>query len=234
MTGPRRRADAGIVRATPRDVTGLSWVIEMYGMPFDLIKRQLAIPSDSAARNLVSRWRHAGWVESAQLGGGPFWVWATAEGIAVFGERPYKVNRPSAARVAHHRAVIEARLSLEQEYAGRQPVWVSERELRYELGRQLGSEGVREHTVDGVIEADDDKDPRVRRRIGVEVELSPKALGRLVTNMALGAEKYDRVLWLVAPEVHELVEHAWFDLDDEGRGNTAAFSKINIREVTTV
>lgn len=88
-SAPRRRADAGAVRLTGRDVAGLLLAGDMYGAPYDLMATFLAVRADRL-RGIVARWRRAGYAQTARLGPGP-----------------------ALSRLAHIRAVLAIRLSLE-------------------------------------------------------------------------------------------------------------------------
>ena len=54
-----RRADAGAVRLTGRDITGLIVCAEHYGAPCDLLAAALDVRADRL-RAITARWRHAG------------------------------------------------------------------------------------------------------------------------------------------------------------------------------
>src|SRR5450755_2881156 len=54
-----RRADAGSVRLTGRDITGLMLCAEHFGAPYDLLAAALNVRADRL-RGIVARWRHAG------------------------------------------------------------------------------------------------------------------------------------------------------------------------------
>ena len=71
----------------------------------------------------------------ARRGAGPPWCWLTRAGLAVTGQ-PYTHARPAAARLAHIRAVLAVRLSLEASPAYRdgQAWWRPERRLRAAIG----------------------------------------------------------------------------------------------------
>ena len=211
-----RRADAGTVRATDRDIEALGWVVEMYGMPLDLLKRRWSM-TDSAARNMVHRWRRAGWVDTLSFGANGFWCWATKAGIEQFGERPYAANTLAAARLRHIRAVIVARMQLEEEYAPTEPTWRSERELRWELGQLRGSDAQRFHVPDGEIVGTRGE---LRLRGAVEVELTAKAthrttqIMRQVVTEGLDGNGYRTVIYLCPPEVLPLVLRARAELQE--------------------
>lgn len=217
------RSDAGSVRATERDVLALSWVVEMYAMPVDLIE-QLTGATPGAVRQMTWRWRRAGWVETARLGAGPMWVWATAAGIERFGAHPYVSGTPSAARLRHIRAVAVARMWLMDQVVdpASAPSWVSERDLRWQLGQVKGADGARSHVPDAEVEFN--APDGVRRRQAIEVELTPKTVVRTLaimqqlisTGIGLdGGAAYRSVLYLVSKEARPIVERARQELPEE-------------------
>jgi hypothetical protein len=193
-----------------RDAVAMSWVVEMGGMPLDLLTQRLAT-SEGATRQVLYRWRKAGWVETGALDAGPLWVWATAKGVARYGRHDYAHAVTSAAKVRHLRAVIVARWALESEHAGGSPGWRSERELRWELAnngttkRERG-EAVRTHIPDAEMEVTGTDG--IRRRIAVEVELVPKAIDRTEAIIREVLERYGRVLYLVSSDARPVVERA--------------------------
>ena len=97
-----RRADAGTVRLSGRDITGLVLCADMYGAPYDLLAAALGV-RDDRLRGIVARWRKAGYAATSQLG--PSWCWLTRSGLQVTGLR-YAPTRPALARLAHIRAVL--------------------------------------------------------------------------------------------------------------------------------
>src|ERR1700689_2628017 len=79
-----RRADAGTVRRTQRDIPGLVLGAEPGGAPYDL--RAAALRAEPARlRGIVARWRAAGYAETGRLGPGPAWCWLTGAGMAAAG-----------------------------------------------------------------------------------------------------------------------------------------------------
>jgi hypothetical protein len=139
---PGRRADAGEVRLTGRDVAGLLLAGDMYGTPYDLMASFLGV-APARLRGIVARWRRAGYVQSGRLGPGPVWCWLTRSGLAVTGQR-YAPARPALARLAHVRAVLAVRLSLEASDAYRdgRAWWRSERRIRAAAGGRVGTSHV--------------------------------------------------------------------------------------------
>ena len=54
-----RRSDAGTVKLTGRDITGLMLCADHFGAPYDLLAAALGVRMDRL-RGIVARWRHAG------------------------------------------------------------------------------------------------------------------------------------------------------------------------------
>jgi len=136
---PGRRADAGNVRLGGRDVAGLLLCGDMYGAPYDLLAAFLGVRADRA-RGIVARWRRAGYAQTGRLGPGPAWCWLTRTGLAATGQR-YAPSRPALARLAHIRAVLAVRLSLQDSDAYRdgRAWWRSERRIRAAAGGRVGT-----------------------------------------------------------------------------------------------
>jgi len=131
-----------------RDITGLLFAAEMYGVQLDQLAACLGI-SETGARAIAARWRQQGYAESARLGPGRAWVWLTRAGLAACG-LPYQPVAPALSRLAHLRAVTAVRLALESTggYASAGAYWRSERRLRARAGRRVP---VREHLPDGEV-----------------------------------------------------------------------------------
>lgn len=208
-----QRADAGTVRATERDIRAMSWVVEMYALPVDVIQR-LTGASDGAVRQMLFRWRkeRSKWADTVRMGAGPLWVYALPAGIELFGRHTYAPNVPSAARLRHHRAVALTRLRFEERYADQDSSWRSEREIRWELGQRRGAEAARGHVPDAELEFTSNDGTRVMR--AVEVELTPKSVDRTKSIMTqlLGdgimGTPYKQVIYVATPEARPVVERA--------------------------
>jgi hypothetical protein len=108
LTTEHRRADAGTVKISQRDITGLVLCAEHGGAPYDLLAAALAV-QPARLRAIVARWRAAGYAETGPLGVGPAWCWLTPAGMTAAG-LPYPATQPPLARLAHLRAVLAARL----------------------------------------------------------------------------------------------------------------------------
>src|SRR5580692_1709336 len=107
---PARRADAGTVRLSQRDIDGLLLCGEHYGAPVDLLAAALLV-EEARLPAITARWRRAGYAATGRLGPGPAWYWLTRDGMTDTG-LDYPARRPSLGRLAHIRAVLAARLWL--------------------------------------------------------------------------------------------------------------------------
>ena len=131
-----------------RDVAGLLFAAEMYGVQLDQLAVWLAV-SEVRARSLAARWREQGYADSARLGPGRPWIWLTRGGLLACG-LPYRPAPPALARLAHLRAVTTVRIALESApgYMAAGAYWRSERRLRARMGSRVP---LREHLPDGEV-----------------------------------------------------------------------------------
>jgi hypothetical protein len=178
---PARRADAGTVRLSGRNITGLVLCGDMYGAPYDLSAAALGV-RDDRLRGIVARWRRAGYADTGRLGPGPAWCWLTRPGLQVTGLR-YAPSRPALARLAHIRAVLTIRLSLQDSAAftdGR-AWWRSERRIRAAITGRPGST----HVPDTGVSWPDVPGSRYGGECwAIEAELTPKPLARTAAIMS--------------------------------------------------
>ena len=72
-----RRADAGAVWLSQRDLDGLLLCGEHWGAPSDLLATALRVEPE----RLPARWRRAGCAATGRLAPGPRWCWLTRDGI---------------------------------------------------------------------------------------------------------------------------------------------------------
>ena len=217
---PARRADAGAVRIGERDVAGLLLCGDMYGAPYDLLTTFLGVRPDRL-RGIVARWRHAGYAATGRLGPGPAWCWLTRSGLAVTGLH-YAPSQPTLGRLAHIRAVLAIRLSLQDSDAYREgrAWWRSERRIRATAGPRVGTG----HVPDAEVSWPDlPASPYAGQCWAIEAELTPKPLVRTTAIMSgllaraadyqPGARpgrgpRYDRVIYLTAPAARSIVDRA--------------------------
>jgi hypothetical protein len=174
-------ARAAPARLTERDLRGLVFTAEMYGVQLDLLAGLLDLPPAGAGR-VAARWRRIGYADSARIGPGRPWVWLTRRGLTACGLR-YPAVPPALSRLAHLRAVAAVRLALESASSYRQAegYWRSERKLRARMG---GRVGLREHIPDGEIHFPNGRGvPYAGECWAVEAELTRKTVTRTAAIM---------------------------------------------------
>lgn len=156
------------VQITGRDLEVLGWIADQYAVRTDVIRWLLGNGkplSGSRTRAVVARWQRAGLANSQRFfAGAPHVVWPTRAGSALV--RPgWRSRPPNLALLAHHHAVSQVRLAVEQRGHGSD--WVCER-LLY---KQRTTPDV--HVADGTLRSS--RGPVT----AVEVELTLKASERL-------------------------------------------------------
>lgn len=156
------------VQITERDLEVLGWIADQYAVRTDVIRWLLGegrALSDSRTRAIVARWQRAGLVESRRFfAGAPNVVWPTRAGINLV--RPgWRSRPPNLALLAHHHAVSQVRLAIEQRGHGTD--WVCERVLYKKRSTHDA------HVADGTFLST--KGPVT----AVEVELTLKSADRL-------------------------------------------------------
>lgn len=189
-----RRADAGLVRCSARDLELLRIVGEQYALSLPQLARLMDC-SLHAARWLRSRWERAGWARGrAMLVGEPVFVWLTRRGQRLAG-LDYSVWRPNPGALAHIAALTDVRLYVMERYVG--ATWVCERELHRELASDPG--GRQRHRPDGLVVLDG-------REVAVEVELTLKRRARLERIMRELVARYGSVSYFAAPSPRRTLE----------------------------
>jgi hypothetical protein len=177
-----------------RDVAGLLFAAEMYGVQLDQLAVQRAV-SEIRARSLAARWRAQGYADSARLGPGRPWIWLTRAGLLACG-LPYRPTPPALARLAHLRAVTAVRIALESApgYIAAGAYWRSERRLRARMGSRVP---LREHLPDGEVHW---PDPGVAPGDGAPGDDAPggEAAG---SEAAVGAPAWAGECWAVEAEL---------------------------------
>ncbi len=175
---PRRtRSDAGSILLTERDLFALPWIGYQYGIRLDQLQRLLGQRpgpgahhrdwiSEGAARDVVTRWKRAGWVHLAHIRAKePFWIFLSRAGLRKFGFT-YAYRDLATANVHdlnHLYGINEVRLDLDDPDAGTR--WISERHLLQGIRHQRGED--LPHRPDGIVYEDEDV-------LAIEVELSAK------------------------------------------------------------
>jgi hypothetical protein len=206
-----RRADAGRIRLTQRDIDGLILCAEHGGAPYDLLAAAMTVTPDRL-RAIVARWRRAGYAATGRLGPGPAWCWLTPAGMAATGFR-YPATRPALARLAHLRAVLAARLDMaaSRDWQTFTPWWHSERRIR------AHSAAGAPHRPDGEVHWPSvAESPHAGLVWAIEVELTPKPITRATAIMAaLTAPDtgYSMVLYYAAPPARPVLARARQRLD---------------------
>jgi hypothetical protein len=224
VTRPARRADAGTIRLSQRDIDGLLLCGEHYGAPVDLLAMALRVQPGRLPA-ITGRWRRAGYAASGRLGPGPAWCWLTRDGMTATGLR-FPAVRPALGRLAHIRAVLAARLWLASGpgWAAGQAWWHSERRLR----AARPAAGRAGHVADAEIHWPSlAGSPYAGQVWAVEVELTPKPLARTIRIMGglLSPMRYAQVVYLTAPAAGPVVTRAAASLPE---GDQA---RVTVREL---
>jgi hypothetical protein len=204
---PSRRADAGTVRLSQRDIDGLLLCGEHYGVPLDLLAAALRVQPGRLPA-ITARWRRIGYAATGRLGPGPGWCWLTRDGMTATGLR-FPATRPSLGRLAHIRAVLAARLWLQANpvWNDAHAWWHSERRLRADQP----AAGRREHVPDAEVHWPSlAGSPYAGQVWAIEAELTPKPLARTTRIMAglLSPMRYAQVIYLTAPAAGPVVRRA--------------------------
>jgi len=202
-----RRADAGTVRLSQRDIDGLLLCGEHSGAPLDLLALALRVDPDRLPA-ITARWRRAGYAATGRLGPGPGWCWLTRDGMTATG-LGFPATRPTLGRLAHLRAILAARLWLQAGPAWQQGQawWHSERRLRADRS----AAGRREHVPDAEIHWPSiEPSPYPGQVWAIEVELTPKPFARTTRIMGglLSPLRYAQVVFLTAPAARPVVTRA--------------------------
>jgi hypothetical protein len=130
---------------------------------------------------------------------------------------PYTAARPSLARLAHTRAVLAIRLTLQASAASRDgaPWWRPERRIRQARG--WGSPGG--HVPDAEVAWPPGQASYAGQYWAIEAELTPKPVARTVAIMSTlltlpapagpaGKPRYDQVVYLTAAPARPIVDRA--------------------------
>lgn len=219
-TARKPRSDIGALRLSQRDIDGLLLCGEHFGAPLDLLGGALGV-SRGAMNKILFRWKNVGYAASGRLGPGPIWCWLTRDGMAATG-LGFTALCPPLGRLAHIRAVLAARLWLEASPAWQQgrAWWHSERRLR--AGRP--AVGRSDHVPDAEIHWPSVDGSRYAGQVwAIEVELTPKPLGRTIRimNEMLSPLRYTQVVYLIAPAARSVVTRAAAALSAEDQARLA-------------
>jgi hypothetical protein len=195
--GRKRRSDAEHTLLTDRDQFTLAWIGQQYGIRLDHLQWLLGCQpgrgaahnnwiSEGAARDVVTRWKEAGWVHAQRLRVKErFWAWLTPKGLRKMGMTYLYRNLAASSLddLTHLAAINEVRLQMENPQARAQ--WIGERQLLQGIVRVKGKE--LPHRPDAEIAYPDGL-------TAIEVELSVKKPFELSENLMelLRGEEYLR------------------------------------------
>ncbi|HEY1622514.1 MAG TPA: hypothetical protein VGG16_01820 [Streptosporangiaceae bacterium] len=180
---------------TQREIDALVLCAEHCGIPYDLLASILGVPVSRAGR-IVGRWCDLGWAAAGRLGDGPGWCWLLPAGMRLI-DSPYRSAPPNPALLAHSRAVLAARLRFS----------ASEPSARWRPERDLAGPA---HVADGELYWPDGG--RFDGQVwAIEVELTPKSLGRtvqIIHDLLRNPAGYAAVVYLVSPAARSVVFRA--------------------------
>lgn len=206
------------VQITQRDLEVLGWITDQYAVRNDVIRWLLGNGkplSDSRTRAVVARWQRAGLATSQRFfAGAPHVVWPTRAGSGLV--RPgWRSRPPNLALLAHHHAVSQVRLAVEQRGHGTD--WMCERVL---YKRRTTPDA---HVADGTFRSS--RGPVT----AVEVELTLKASDRLrdiVRDLTLD---YEAVLYVVGdPTIGRAVDAAAQSVGEHDRVHVVELARLVI------
>ena len=168
---------------TPEETSILRLLAEQGAIPMDQLARFLDVDKDTAEK-IVKELEEIGCIQKDRpLQGDAPWVWLRHRG-ARLSETGFSASKPPISRLAHTRAINEARLIVtELAPTGR---WVCERALRhaYPKGAKV---------PDAVFETEGE-------RHAIEVELTPKSRRRLEGIIAEHSFHHDAVVYFCSPQ----------------------------------
>ncbi|MCL4264787.1 MAG: hypothetical protein KJ069_16310 [Anaerolineae bacterium] len=204
------------VQLTPRDRKVFYWIGEQYAVRRDHLQVLLSresewkfqikgeLVSDKAVKNVLSRWRCAGWVEVQKIfSAEPQWIWLTRKGIAC-ANVPYPYRSPGLSKFNHYWHVNTVRLYLEKNK--REMIhWMSERAIN-----ERQKDHRRGHMADGEAHYKN-------TCIGIEVELTQKSKKRLARILRTLKREYDVVWYFVADESYTALMTALKQIDRQGQ-----------------
>lgn len=186
-TERKPRTDTGKIVWTNRDIYAISWIAQQYTIHLHHIQQLLAQQpgygalnperlSEGAARDVVTRWKKAGWVRTEFIRAHePFWIWPTRAALHKLG-LPYEYKDIGQTRLDdlnHLAAINEIRLL---EADGDDDIqWISERQLLQGVVHQAGKALL--HRPDGEMHWTG------KGIIAIEAELSTKKVPELRENL---------------------------------------------------
>ena len=188
---------------TPEEVSGLRLLSEQGAIPMDQLARFLDVDSEKTEK-IVRELEQTGCVQKDRpLQGDASWVWLRHRG-ARLSEAGFAASKPAISRLAHTRAINEARLFVTKRAPeGR---WLCERALR-----RRNEPGLK--VPDAIFEIEGE-------RHAIEVELTPKAARRLRWIIAEHSTRYNAVVYFCSPQALGLLQR----IEEEGN-----FPKLFVR-----
>ena len=183
----KRQGDVRVPPLRDRDIFALTWIGEQYAIRLDHLQRLLGqrpgrdtanedVISEGAARDVVTRWKKAGWVQTARIRAHePFWVWPTRLTLRKLGlPYAYKDIERSPLKGLEHLAIInEIRL---KKCSGSD-------NIEWRSSRQLLQESVRSPDQDLLHLPDAEMRLQGVGIIAIEAELSLQKIPELIENV---------------------------------------------------
>jgi DNA-binding MarR family transcriptional regulator len=184
MTGPSTASRGRYRQPTQKEVAILDLIAEQGAIPVDQLARFLKVKPAEASK-LAKELQAIGCVEIRKLvEGDEPWVWLNHHG-ARHSNTGLDAMEPALSRLAHTRAINEARLVIAERTPGAR--WVCERALKpdYAKGAKIPDAVV---LLKGEHHA-------------IEVEITPKSVSRLRQIIAEHSARYDAVVYFCSPRV---------------------------------
>jgi hypothetical protein len=220
----KTRSDKGQIDLTDRDLRVLRWIAEQYAARFDQVLYLLGLDagprakseceiSASAARQVIARWRRAGWiVQKKVFYQDPPWLYPTARLLRLL-DLPYKAHEPSITRLNHIFGVNEVRLALAD--VRPQYEWISERQMRSAISYTWGMS--LPHLSDGKLITD-------KGTIILELEITAKHPSALLAVLEELTSTYCTIWYFVDSQVRPILEAACNKLDPALAANVFLYS----------
>lgn len=188
MVGPSKRPSAQYLQLPGWKIQVLNLIAEQGAVPMDQLARFLTV-KPAMAWKVAKDLQGIGCVEIKTLvAGDKPWIWLNSRG-ARQSSMELAAMKPAINRLAHTRAINEARIYVEQSPGTE---WISERVLKrdYPKGAKI---------PDGVVRIDDEHH-------AVEVELTAKSEARVRRIIAEHSARFDAVVYFCSPRVLALLE----------------------------
>lgn len=223
----KTRYNKGQVTLTDRDERVLRWISEQQAARFDQVQYLLSQDagrgalgegeiSASAARQVIARWRRAGWIVQRKVfHEEPPWLRPTARLLRLL-ELPYKACEPSFVRLVHIFAVNEVRLSIEDIWPNYH--WISERQIRASFSSGASEKGT------SLPHLPDAKLITASGTIIIEIELTPKSPSTLLAILEELSSIYATVWYFAEEQARSALEAARNKLDHAQAANVYLYT----------